>query len=142
MKLNKFTLSDDDASIKHKDQQYNLSTGYVFVSLEYDVINQELNLKWIKGASDGNETKPDELSIEFTGVDFLKTRERDIAKPYPRDEYISSMGFAANEHIAEFTGTYQNKVDDNHQHLGFEFASGLAIKFAATSATLSTKSNF
>jgi len=140
MKLNKFTL--DNACIAHNNQKYDLSSGYAFVGLEYDVINQELNLKWIKGVGNDKAGQPDELLMEFSEVDFFKARGRDIAKPYPMDEPVTSMGFAANNQIDEFGGSYQSAADSDHQHLSFEFASGLAIKFSAAAAILKTKTRF
>lgn len=142
MKLNKFAVSAENTAIIHNDQQYNLSNGFSFVGLEYDVINQELNLKWIKGFGGGADGLPDELMIEFTGVNFLKTQQRDIAQPYPRDEFVTAMGFAPNEKISEFGSPYQDAGNDTHQHLGFEFGSGLAIKFSAANANLKTVTKF
>jgi hypothetical protein len=141
MKLSKFSLSAGDNSVIHNDHYYNLSKGYVFVGLDYDVINQEISFKWMKGFGGGQDGQPDELLFEFSGVDFYKARERDITKPYPRDEVVTSMGFASNDEIAGFGGSYQDAPDDTHQHLCFEFASGFAIKFAAETASLKTKYN-
>ena len=142
MKLNKFSLVDNNITVEKNSVQYDLKHCFFFVGMNYDIINQELSLRWIKGLGDGvTDNLPDELVFEFSGVSFLKARQRDLSRPYPPDEFLSVMGFTQNSRIDEFGGGYTHQPGAACNHLCLEFASGFALKFAAEEGALSTKVN-
>jgi len=142
MKLKKFNLADNNIAVEKDGQQFDLHNGFIFVGTNYDVINQELSLRWIKGYGEAATDKlPDELLFEFSGVSFLKARERDVSQPYPCDEFLKVMGFMDNSRVGEIGGDYTHQPSDDSNHLCLEFDSGFAIKFDAEEATLQTKIN-
>jgi len=141
MKLKKFNLTADNLGITYNGQTFDLSRSFIFVGFDYDIINRELIFKWIKGVGDEIHKLPDEVTIEFADVLFFKARERDISQPYPRDEFVTAIGFTANEKVKEIGGPYRYEPDENHSHLCLEFSSGFGIKFTAGTATIKTRSS-
>ncbi len=142
MKLNQFNLADNNIAVQKDAEQFDLHNCFIYVGSNYDVINQELSLRWIKGFGEKVTDKlPDELLFEFTGVSFFKARERDVSKPYPRDEFLKVMGFMDNSRVEEIGGDYTHQPSDDSNHLCLEFGSGFAMKFDADEATLMTKVN-
>ncbi len=141
MKLTRFSLTADNKGIQKKETQFDLSSCFNFVGLDYDVINRELQLRWIKGSGEQiPHTYPDELSLEFTDVSLFKIQERDTAAPYADDESLITLGFMDNNAISEFSDSYQHEASEAVSHLCLEFNSGLKLKIIAAEATLSSQS--
>lgn len=140
MKLTKLSFSDNHTAVEYNGMMFDLKTCFFLVSIDYDLVNQEINMRWIKGFGDKvTKELPDELLFEFSGVSFLKAQQRDLSQPYPMDEFLAYMGFMDSSKIEDFSDDFNSQADNSDSHLSMTFNSDFAIKFTAETMSLTTK---
>ena len=133
MKLENFTVSEDNIGLKIGDMNLDLHNNFDFQAIEYSIDKREIRLSWKRNSGDWVPKKdPRRIELVFHGVARFKMRGRNPDIPFSEDDCLSTIGFLPPdmwEHIDGYS-PHQPTADDD---LLMDFMSGAALKIRAES---------
>ncbi len=140
MKIENFLVSDDSIAVEYEGNYLDLHNNYSFISFNYNIRTQQVELKWVKNQGEWAEKELyNELKIIFNSVYVFKVNPRDVELPFSEDECLDCIGYLHPDDIELMDGFLTPDFADDSYHLVFGFQSGLFIKIYAETVYLVAK---
>lgn len=137
MILTNFTLIDD-ISIRYNKMYLDLHNNFDFQGFSYNLNTRSFELIWSASKEDWASVTIDGFKLVFSGVTFLKFRERDSEVPFTEDSCLSNIGFMPcdDEGRKDFDSFLVPECITNEDDLTISFHSDFAIKINCQSVEL------
>jgi len=134
MKLENFSVSDDNIALEVDDMYLDLHNNFDFKAIEYNVDKRVIRLLWAKTPGEWvPEKSPRTITLEFLGVKRFKMNARDPNIPFTEDDCLSTIGFLPPD-MWDYMDSYSPHKPSAEDDLLMDFMSGAVLKIKAESS--------
>jgi len=134
MKLDNFSVCDDNIALEVDDMYLDLHNNFDFRAIEYSVDKRVIRLSWRKNPGEWvSEKLPGTITLEFHGVTRFRMNARDVDIPFSEDDCLGTIGFLPPD-MWDCMDSYSPRKPSADDDMLMDFMSGAALKVKAESA--------